>query len=285
MLIGAVECPAVSAAEQFSLGKYRAKFDVPYREDGSKAQRLDVFFVEGKKRPLVVWIHGGGWRSGSKDQCPALFLVRHGYAVASIDYRLTGEATWPAQIEDCKAAIKFLRKNASKFGVNPDRIGVWGGSAGGHIAAMLGVTSGSGIFEPGTLQKTSSSVQAVCDWFGPSDLVSPALAEDMAAAGDDQGPRLLTSLLGGSPSEKPELGRAASPITHVSGGDPPFLIMHGDRDSLVPISQSEKLASELKSAGVKVKMKVVENAGHAGREWARPEVLETVRKFFDEHLK
>src|SRR5687768_12543691 len=155
----------------------QTKYDLPYVENGKSSQSLDLFIPAGatadKPLPLVVWIHGGGWRQGDKARCLALPLLAHGYAVASINYRLSGEAQFPAQIHDCKAAIRWLRANAKEHGIDADRIGVWGSSAGGHLVALLG-TSGDVKELEGELGNAgvSSRVQAVCDFFGPAELSS-----------------------------------------------------------------------------------------------------------------
>ena len=138
--------------------------------------KLDLFIPEKAEgpMPLVVWIHGGGWRSGSKENCRALGLTEYGFAVASINYRLTDVAMFPAQIHDCKAAIRFLRANAKQHRIDPNRIGVWGSSAGAHLAALMGVTNGNKEVEGniGKYTQTSSDVQAVCDWCGPTDFMT-----------------------------------------------------------------------------------------------------------------
>ncbi len=266
-----------------------AERNVPYVEGGGSRQQLDICFAtKGKPRPLIVWIHGGGWRSGSKEQNPALFLVKEGYAVASINYRLTDKAAWPAQIEDCKAAIRYLRAHADRYRIDPDRIGVWGGSAGGHLAAMLGTTSDSNEFATASNVAESSAVQAVCDWFGPTNFC-PEKPDGEALAVINpparSGQEMVEELLGGSPSEKVDVARSASPVTFATADDPPFLIMHGADDRVVPVAHSRMLAKSLKDAGVSVKLKVVPEAGHAGREWVQRDLLDQVRSFFDRNLK
>ena len=151
----------------------RLSRDIPYVPGGHELQRLDLYLPEADKsaRPLVIWVHGGGWNSGSKDGCTARWLVEYGYAVASINYRLSTHAIYPAQIEDCKSAIRFLRAHASEYGIKPDRIGAWGASAGGHLVALLGTTGDIRDFDTGTNLDQSSKVQCVVDWFGPTDFL------------------------------------------------------------------------------------------------------------------
>ncbi len=254
----------------------KALRDLEYARVGHRPLLLDLYLPEAAtgKLPVVVWIHGGGWRAGSKERCPAVWMVPRGYAVASVGYRLSGEAKFPAQIEDCKAAIRFLRAGAAKYGLDPDRIGAWGASAGGHLAALLGTAGEAKELEgPSGEPRVSSRVQAVCDWFGPADL---------SRLGTPGARSPVTLLLGGLPDENVQLARMASPISYVSKDDPPFLIMHGDRDRLVPLSQSQLLHEALKKAGVESTWHVVQGAGHG---FAGPEVAQRVLQFFDRHLR
>ena len=256
----------------------KALRDVEYAKTPQKPLLLDLYIPQSDRPlPLVVWIHGGAWRGGSKDQTPALPLLRHGYAVASIAYRLSQEAVFPAQIHDCKAAIRYLRAHAKDHNIDPDRIGVWGSSAGGHLVALLG-TSGDVKELEGNLGEhptVSSRVQAVADWFGPSDFLQMGGSHD-----DPNSPESL--LVGGPIRQNREKVARANPITYISRDDPPFLIMHGDKDDVVPINQSQLLHEALKKAGVPVTCETVEGAGHGFR---GQEHIERVRRFFDEHLK
>ena len=205
--------------------------------------------------PLVIWVHGGGWSRGNKDRAPTAGLTRRGFAGASIQYRLSGKASFPAQIHDCKAAVRYLRANAAKYNIDPDRIGVWGASAGGHLVSLLATSDGNKDLEGtvGDNPGVSSRVQAVCDFFGPTDLVdlTPRMGSPAIAA-----------LMGGSAEAKPDAYAAANPITHIDKTDVPFLIMHGDKDTLVPMRQSEMLEKALHAAGVPVTLFVVKGAGH-----------------------
>lgn len=250
--------------------------DVVYVPNGGRSRSLDIF-VPGnttKPLPLVVWIHGDAWKAGSKEFCPAIPLLSRGYAVASLNYRLSQEAIFPAQIHDCKAAIRWLRANAEKYHLDPDRIGVWGGSAGGHLVALLGTSGGVKELEgnEGNL-KFSSQVQAVCDFFGPADFNS---IRSQAADGP------VAALLGGTDEAARRNGIAASPVTYANKTNPPFLIMHGESDNVVPIQQSEKLNEVLKKAGVEVTFHRIPGAGHG---FGGPEIQKTVFDFFDKHLK
>jgi acetyl esterase/lipase len=241
---------------------------------------LDLFVPKSDAPlPLIVWVHGGAWQGGSKSGGnPALPYLARGYAVASINYRLSQHAVFPAQIHDCKAAVRLLRANAKKYNLNPDAFGVWGASAGGHLVALLGTGGDVKELEGNVGEHTgvSSRVHAVCDYFGPTDLVrlSPGNAENA-----------VSKLLGGPPREKKELATAANPITHASKDDPPFLIIHGDKDPLVPLSQSEILLDALKKAGVEAELIVIKDGGHGGPGFAARENQDKIAAFFDKHLK
>ncbi|MDH7602492.1 MAG: alpha/beta hydrolase [Armatimonadota bacterium] len=262
--------------------------DVVYAKIGERVLHMDIAVPEdgtGKPHPTVVWIHGGGWKTGTYKMNMARWLTDHGYVVASIEYRLSGEAKFPAQITDCKAAIRFLRANSRKYGIDANRIGVWGGSAGGHLAALLGTTHGIKELE-GDYGNVgiSSRVQAVCVFYGPCDLTLP-IARDPAK----KKPGPVAELLGGQLSEKPELAKLASPIFFVTRDDPPFLLVHGEQDPLVPIEQAEKMTDALKKAGADVTFIRVKNAGHGfdkqGIEPSWSEIMTSVREFFDRCLR
>jgi acetyl esterase/lipase len=259
--------------------------DLVFARIGTRELHMDIVLPKdapAKAHPCVVWIHGGGWSKGTYRGNRAAWLAGKGYVAASVEYRLSGEAIFPAQITDCKAAIRFLRAHAKDYGIDPKRIGVWGGSAGGHLVALLGTTGGVKELEGNEGNpKQSSSVQAVCDFFGPTDLTPQP---DWLIT-----PPQVSALLGGSPKDKPELARLASPVKFVDRKDPPFLIMHGEQDRLVPITQSEKLYDALKKAGVDATFVRVKNAGHgfvgADIKPTAQEIDAMVLAFFDKKLK
>jgi acetyl esterase/lipase len=224
----------------------------------------------GNPVPVVVFLHGGGWRVGSRHSAgpayagasPTPFerLAQAGIAVASIDYRLSGEATWPAQLHDAKAAVRWLRARAGDLGIDPDRIAAWGESAGGHLAELLGLTGDDPTLEgDGGITGPSSAVVAVAAWYAPSDLV--AVATDL---GQDPGdPDTREALLLGAPAaDLPDVAAQASPITHVSAGAPPFLLLHGRADRLIPCVQSERLHAALVTAGDDVEFELYDGADH-----------------------
>lgn len=259
--------------------------DLEYARVEGKPLRLDLYLPPGADRaeplPVLVWVHGGGWQAGSKNNCPLAPLCGRGYAVVSVQYRLTDAATFPAQIHDCKGAVRWIRANATKYNLDPRRIGAAGGSAGGHLVALLGTSGDLRELEGdvgGNLDH-SSRVQAVCDFCGPADFVG---RESVLTGADGREPQALIRLFGGPLSENREKARLASPVVHVSADDPPFLIIHGDEDPLVPVSQSERLAAALKQAGVDATLHVVKGGGHGV---IGPDTLAMAAAFFDKHLK
>lgn len=255
--------------------------NLEYGRVGERPLLLDLYLPERIDAPLpvVIWVHGGAWRNGSKSPCPAVFLATQGYAVASVEYRLSGEARWPACILDCKQAVRWLREQAGDYRLDPGRFGAWGSSAGGHLVALLGVSGDEPALE-GTGHAVSSAVQAVVDFFGPTDF---RRMNEVRGAIDHDAPDSPESQLLGAPIQTvPDLCREANPLTYVSRDDPPFLIMHGDQDPLVPLAQSELLRDALAEAGVEVTFEVVEGAGHG---FGGPAVTATVVEFLDRVLK
>ncbi len=270
------------------LRNFRVTRDVTYAVAEGTELKLDVYEPkDGEKelRPILVFIHGGGWRAGDKIGgarfAPA--VVGAGFVMFSINYRLTDTARFPAQIYDCKSAIRWIRKNAERFGGDPTRIGVFGTSAGGHLSALLGTSNGVDALEGNVgVRGISSDVQAVADFFGPSDFLR--IGDQLRTERD--GP--LAELLGREPSKLRELARIASPVSYVDAGDPPFLIIHGTDDPLVPIEQSRELYGRLKDAGVPAELIEVDGGRHGdflkiGRQGR--EIIEKMLDFFDRHLK
>lgn len=233
--------------------------DINYEGGTNPAQSLDLYLPTetkpNKLLPLIVFIHGGAWIQGDKQDSPGILMAQHGFALASINYRLSTEAIFPAQIDDCRKAIAYLRKNGSKWGIDTTRIGVWGISAGGHLASLLGTTNSA--------ENKDSSVEAVLNWCGLSDLmtVSEQSGSRTKIDWDDKnGP--LAKFLGGRETEKPDLAKAASPVNFITADDPPFLIVHGDIDDVVPFAQSQELYDKLKEKGVPCRLIKVKGGGH-----------------------
>ncbi|MDP0491066.1 MAG: alpha/beta hydrolase [Verrucomicrobiota bacterium JB023] len=235
--------------------------------------------------PLVVFIHGGGWAAGSKmgglRRLQPLYSTGQ-YATATIGYRLTREAIWPAQIHDCKAAIRWLRANAGQYGIDAGRIALFGLSAGGHLAAMLGTSAEVPALEGelGPHAEASSRVACVVDYFGPTRFLP--LEGEPAIKGEDNPRSAPARLLGGLPRDKQEAARSASPLTHITGDDAPTLIVHGTRDRLVALEQSEWLRDGLRQAGVPVTLVTVDGGGH-GQGFGE-DVWRVTRDFLEHHL-
>ncbi|MFG0333766.1 MAG: prolyl oligopeptidase family serine peptidase [Maioricimonas sp. JB049] len=255
--------------------------DLVYSRPDAEPLRLDLYRPKkfDGRLPVVMWVHGGGWKQGDKARCPAVWLTEHGFAVASIEYRLTDRAQWPAQINDCRAAVRWLRRHADEYELDGERIGAWGGSAGGHLVALLGTLDAPAD------EVVSSRVQAVCDWYGPTDLltmppnvVSETRTREQVAGSN--GARLL----GRPVPDVPDLARQASALYQVSSDDPPFLIMHGEKDPGVPLEQSKRLHDRLREAGVASTLSIVAGAGHGGKLFRTPEVRAVVREFFVQSL-
>lgn len=258
--------------------------DLPYVTHGHRRQRLDLYLPgSGQNWPLIIWVHGGAFRVGSKeDKVPLTYLAK-GYALASINYRLSQHAVFPAQIQDCKAAVRWLRANAGRFSLDPQRIGAWGESAGGHLVAMLGTTGDTSEYDVGENLQESSRVDVVVDYFGPTDF-SQMDGHRMPDGQIHDAPDSPESeLIGGPIQENRGKVARANPITYVTSGAAPFLIVHGEADPLVPYHQSQLLEAALEKAGVPVLFYTVKGAGHGG--FTDPKVPELTKAFLAEHLK
>ena len=258
--------------------------DVAYVADGHERQKLDLYVPDtGENSPLIIWVHGGAWRGGDKTNYIRMEYLKAGYAGASINYRLSQHAVFPAQIEDVKAAVRWLRANAETYRLDPNRFAAWGSSAGGHLVAMLGTTGDIAEFEVGENLKVSSRIQAVVDYFGPTDFLqmdAQSLPDGLVHDAPDS-PE--SQLVGGPIQEHKDRVARANPITYVSKDDCPFLIIHGDQDKLVPYQQSVLLKDALEEAGVTVMLYKVEGGGHG---WFRdPKVAELTKSFLEQHLK
>ncbi len=258
--------------------------DLPYVTGGGDHQQLDLYLPsgDGTARPLVVWIHGGGWETGSRHSCPLRPLVRSGYAVASIGYRFSQEAIYPAQIQDCKAALRWLRAHSTEYGIDPARVGAVGESAGGHLVTLLGTTGQTRQFDTGENLDQSSAVACVVDYFGPTNFLQWGDGPPLLQLDTDK--TALARLLGGRVSEHLEAARSASPLFFVDKNSAPFLILHGGKDPLVPLQQSRVLDEALKQAGVESKFVVIPDAGHGGPAFRETDHLLQVKDFLDRHL-
>jgi acetyl esterase/lipase len=263
----------------------RVQRDIEYARAGEHSLRLDLYLPAGANQPpLVVWVHGGAWRSGSKESMPLGALVSRGYAVASIDYRLSPVAAFPAQAHDLKAAIRFLRAQAARYGYDPQRVAIAGASAGAHLAALVGVSGGDERLEGdlGAHRDQSSRAQAIVSFYGMSNLTT-ILAQSTPHGLKVRVPALKL-LLGGQPDQKPELARLASPVFHVDAGDPPLLLLHGDQDPQAPINQSHELEGAYQRVGNKVHFEVVHGAAHGGPAFYDEQRLKLVAEFLQRSL-
>lgn len=260
--------------------------DVEFAKVGAKSLLLDVYMpavAPKEPLPLIVWIHGGQWNMVAVDKSytagnAVVPSAARGYVVASINYRLSQEAIFPAQIHDCKAAIRFLRAHAKEYSVDPNRIAAWGESAGGHLAALLGTTNGTKTLDGnvGDCLKESSRVQAVVDFCGPTDF--PLFLK--TAAPDIK--NVIKGLLGGEGDSVKDLAILASPVSHASKGAAPFLIVHGSDDGAVPPSQAESLNKALADAKADVTLLIIKGARHGVMQG---DVIQTANDFLDKNLR
>jgi len=254
--------------------------DVVYATVDGKPLGLDIHMPAGVRNPpLVVWVHGGAWSAGNKSNYPAE-LVANGFAVASLDFRQTTEARFPANVHDIKAGIRFLRAKAAEYGYRADKIAIAGASSGGHLAALVGVTNGHTELEGtvgGEYAKQSSGVQAIVSYFGASNLNS-ILAQSTPFGLGVRKPA-LERLLGALPENAKELATLASPVAHVDASDPPLLLLHGDQDPQMPINQSHELHGAYKKLGLDAELEVLHGAAHGGDVFFRGEALEKVVAF------
>lgn len=291
----AQQTPSKPAAPQVKLPPgVKMERDISYVPNGDAAQKLDLYLPEKPSErplPLIVHIHGGAWVGGNKFPCPVVGMVAKGYAVASVEYRFSQKAKFPAQIQDCQAAIRWLRANSKQHNIDSKHVGVVGGSAGGHLSALVGTAGGKNVFAPiGGNEDQSDRVQAVCDIFGPANFSTV-----MQHAAADKNIRNIfqfnspkdpySQLIGVSLEGNKEKTDAVSPVHYVSQDSPPMLILHGTHDALVPYAQSEEFAAALKAKGVEVWLQTLPGSGHGGGGFGKPAINALTQNFFDKHLK
>ena len=249
--------------------------------DGARLA-FDLYQAESsRKNPLIVWVHGGAWRAGSKRSVPIVRLVDHGFTIASVDYRLSPVAQFPAQVHDIKAAIRHLRASSRTYRIDAKKILIAGASAGGHLAALVGVTNGVTELEGtvGDYPEVPSNVQGIVSFYGASNLQS--ILSQSTPHGLGVRVPALKLLLGGQPDSNPHLARLtqlASPVSHVDSNDPPLLLIHGDQDPQMPINQSHELHGKYKQLGLPVKFEVVHGGAHGGKGYYEDEMLERVAR-------
>lgn len=279
-------CLALSAAVPRGTGAIQAPAireykDVVYATVEGKPLALDLYVPSrADAAPLLVWVHGGAWSQGTKANPPRQF-IEHGIATASLDFRQSTEARFPAQVHDIKAAIRFLRGRAQTFGYRADRIAIAGSSSGGHLAALVGVTNGHSALEGtiGDYRQESSAVHAIVSYFGASNLET-ILAQSTPFGLDMRRPA-LERLLGALPDEARELAKLASPVEHVDRQDPPLFLLHGDQDPQMPINQAHELHGVYQRLGLDGQLRVLHGAAHGGNVFYSPPHLQPVLDFLD----
>lgn len=270
-----------SAAQAADRHGIQAHGDVVYATVDGRDLKLDLYLPSGGRQPpLLVWVHGGAWSTGNKDSVPMEF-VEHGIATASLDFRQSTEARFPAQVHDIKAAIRFLRASSQRYGFRADRVAIAGSSSGGHLAALVGVTNGNAELEgrEGEYLSQSSSVQAIVVYYGASNLET-ILAQSTPFGLTVRRPA-LERLLGALPDQVPEIAALASPVRHVDKSCPPLYLLHGDQDPQMPINQALELQGAYENLGLEVHLDVVHGAAHGGQEFMAPAHLRPVLEFLD----
>jgi len=273
--------PSTRAEER--LAKVETENDITYGRGGETDLKLDLTRPTDLKTPApaVVCIHGGGWRGGKRQDLQTLtkYLAERGYVAVTVSYRFSPDNRFPAQIEDCKAAVRWVRANADKYKINPDKIGAIGFSAGGHLVCMLGTSDkNDGLEGTGGNPDQSSRVQAVVSYFGPTDFTLKDWSESVEET-------FLIPLTGGTFKDKPAEYKRASPLVYATKDDAPTLFFHGDQDLLVQVRQSKVLADKLAELGVESKLEVLKGEGHGWGGKKLDETLAEGAKFFDEKLK
>jgi acetyl esterase/lipase len=262
--------------------------NIPYANDTLKKHLLDIYLPPtGKKLyPLVIWIHGGAWKLNDKYADMGYMVntvkgfIDSGYAVASIDYRWSTTAIFPAQIQDCNQAVEFLYQNAAKYKLNREQIALIGFSAGGHLANLLGLSNNNNIssFYPEG-KKPHFKIKLVLDFYGPSDFTT------LKGSTDDDAKSPVSTLLGGTVSEHPDVAKAASPVTYIDKNDPPFLIVQGEKDDSVNPEQSISLSLRLKAVGIKNELIIVPGAPHYGVMFDAQDIREKLFWYLKQYLK
>lgn len=266
--------------------------NIPYANDTLKKHQLDIYIPANTANakadiPLVVWVHGGAWMLNDKYADMSYMkktiaaILNSGFALASIDYRYSTEAVFPAQIQDCNQALEFLYQHAAKYGYNKNKIALMGFSAGGHLASLLALSHNNHVasFYVPTIKK-SFKINAVVDFYGPADFLAILKPQEENTPKD-----AVTTLLGASPVDRPDLAKIASPATYIDKNDPPFLIIHGEKDASVPSTQSKLLSSWLSLSKIPNEVIIVKNAPHYGEMFDEAYIKDKIIAFLKSKLK
>jgi acetyl esterase/lipase len=269
-------CSSISHAEEFSTHHFA--------QVGEHELKLDLYRPSGDAKGVIVWVHGGAWRAGSRANCTLKKMTTHGWAVASVDYRLSGVAPFPAQSHDIKAAIRYLRAHAQHLGIPAHPMVISGASAGGHLAAIVGVTNHSKFHEGsvGDHLDQDSSVQAIVDLYGASNLTT--ILKQSTPHGLSVREPALDLFIGGHPDDVPELARLTSPVFQVDAEDPPLYLSHGDQDPQMPINQAHELHGVYKSKNLPVHFQVHHGSAHGGPAFSDDAELARIDAFLNKHL-
>jgi len=267
LIVVPVLAVVAACAPQERRSEIAVERDLVYGRGNTTDLRLDLAMPRTGAGPFpaVIFLHGGGWKAGNRQEMNHFIegVARLGYVGVTVEYRLAPSARFPAQIEDCQMAVRWLRAHAKDYRIQPDRIGVVGFSAGGHLACLLGLTGG---------------IQAVVSFFGPTDFTTGDWSKDLMNGA-------IVPFLGGTFADTPEVYRQASPVNYVTKEAPPFLFFHGTEDKLVPVDQSQRLAEKLKSVGVPVRLVVLKTEGHGFSDAANQVCMQQMLDFLNERLR
>lgn len=264
--------------------------NIPYADDTLQKHLLDIYLPGNAngKHPLIVWIHGGAWNHNDKYadmgymKATIKAFVDSGYALASIDYRHSYTAPFPAQIQDCNQALEFLYRHADQYNIDKNRIALIGFSAGGHLASLMGLSHNNGVKEFYVNRgEPSFNIKCVLDFYGPSDLIAASMSTDTAT---NNASSPVAMLLGAVPYQRPDLAKRASPVTYVDKGDPPFFIVNGEKDESVPNTLSKLLSGWLNFYGVPNELTIVPGAPHYGPMFDEPWIREKLFRFLKKYL-
>jgi acetyl esterase/lipase len=279
-----------AAIQQFFAGGTVFHSNLPYAGDTLQKHLLDIYLPAKAKAklPLVVWIHGGAWNHNDKYadmgymKATVKAFIDSGYALASIDYRFSTTAPFPAQAQDCNQALDFLYRNAEKYNLDRERLALIGFSAGGHLASLVGLSHNNNVKEfYANGIKPSFNLNCILDFYGPSDLVAASMSTDTS---ENNARSPVAQLLGAVPLERPDLAKKASPVSYLDKADPPFFIVNGEKDESVPNTLSKLLSGWLNVYGVPNELLIVPGAPHYGPMFDEPWIRQRLFRFLRTHL-